>query len=95
MFRIPTVFIASPRTPLRLIGHGRCCVTWTKDEFAVANICRQLQDRHRPPESAADGDRAPAAAAGECEGQAAEGFPQVVEAGGFQRAGDPPLYLSM
>lgn len=68
--------------------------TWTKDEFAAANIPCQLQERHRASQSSEDGDWAPAAAVGEGEGQAPERLPSVVEQGGFQRAGDGPHFVS-
>ena len=48
----------------------------------------QLQEHLWQPEGAEDGDRAPAAAAGEGEGQTAEGLPWVVERGDVTAAGD-------
>lgn len=58
----------------------------------VLNMSRQLQEHHWPSQSVEDRDWAPAAVAGEGEGQAPEGFPEMVEPGDFNCAGNWPHF---
>lgn len=85
-------FPPPPKTLLGLIEHSRCCVKPTKDKFCTADIPCQLQQQHWPPTGSEDRDWASAAVDRQGEGQDSEGFPDVVESGGFESTGDWPLF---